>query len=90
MLRTDVSGNPTFQELLQRVREVVLGAYDHQDLPFERLVEDLQPERDLSRNPLFQVDLVVENAPLDPLKLQTSSPRRSMQGLRRPDSISSC
>jgi aspartate racemase len=79
-LRTDLSGNPTFSELLSRVREVALGAQAHQDAPYEKLIEVLQPERSLSRTPLFQVWFVLQNAPmgalqLPGLKISTFEPR---------------
>ena len=61
VLRTDMSGNPTFDELLTRVKKVALGAYTHQDLPFDQLVEAVQPERDTSRTPLFQVMFNVQD-----------------------------
>ncbi|MEI8259491.1 MAG: condensation domain-containing protein, partial [Deltaproteobacteria bacterium] len=63
VLRTDVSGNPTFAEVIQRTRTTALESYAHQDLPFEQLVAMLQPDRDPSRNPLFQVMFILQSAP---------------------------
>jgi len=69
VLRTDMSGNPSFRELLKRVRKVALGAYAHQDLPFDKLVEALQPQRKSSHTPLFQILFVLQNVPMPPLEL---------------------
>ena len=69
VLRTDLSGNPTFLELLERVREMTLEAYAHQDLPFDKLVDVLNPKRELNRTPLFQAKIVLENTQTPSLEL---------------------
>jgi amino acid adenylation domain-containing protein len=69
VLRTDLRGNPRFREFLRRVREVMLEAYDYQDLPFEQLVEALQPVRDLSRHPLVQIIVALQQSPPQTMEL---------------------
>lgn len=69
VLRTDLTGDPGFRDLLKRVRQVTLEAYEHQDIPFDRLVDELQPVRDTSHTPVFQVVFILQNTPMPALEL---------------------
>jgi len=71
VMRTDLTGNPTFRELVGRVREVALGAYNHQDMPFDRLVDALKLERSPAHHPLFQVSFVLQNTPTTSVEVKS-------------------
>jgi len=89
LLRGDLSGNPTFIELLDRVREVTLKAYAHQDLPFDKLVEELRPDRSQNQTPLFQVLFVMQNMPMPALELGglTLTPLEQDSGIAKFDLV---
>ncbi|HEY3572046.1 MAG TPA: amino acid adenylation domain-containing protein [Thermoanaerobaculia bacterium] len=79
-LRADLAGDPSFSGLIARVREMALGAYTHQDVPFEKLVAELQPDRDLSRSPLFQVLFQLHNVPVEAVELPGGLALRPVEG----------
>ena len=81
-LRADLTGDPSFSEILRRAKETALGAYEHQDMPFEKLVEELRPERSLSHSPLIQVYFVLQNAPVESLPLQSLRWKHVPSGLK--------
>ena len=68
VMRTNMSGNPSFRELLERVKQMTLAGYQHQDVPFEQIMEMLQPQRSRNRSPVYQVEFTLQNAPLEPLE----------------------